>query len=138
MPPHELDVAELRPLISEQLEGKARSRVDGEGDDAREGLTEAVGEEDGVVGGGGEEVVAPGRDDGEVEMCDGAEGGGKQEEVARVASEREGGARGAFEEEELVRDEGEIVAGSGVGDDGEDVAEDNVRKVVHGGGGCGH
>lgn len=60
--------------------------------------------------------MAPRREQGEVEARDGAETVGDHEEVARVATEGEGGASGLVELEELVAYQGERVAGAGVGD----------------------
>ena len=60
--------------------------------------------------------MAPGGEQGEVEERDGAETVRDHDEVARVASEGEGGARGLVELEELAAYEGEGVARASVGD----------------------
>lgn len=96
MPPHQLHVAQSGPLRSEHLERVDRSRVDGERGDGGERHAQAMRQEVGVERGGrgGEQRVAPRREEGEVEVGDGGEAARDQVEVARVASESEGGARG--------------------------------------------
>lgn len=68
-------------------------------------------------------------------MGNGGEGGGKEEEVRRVASEREGGASGALERKPFVANEGHGIARPEVENQREDVGEDGVRQVVEVGGG---
>lgn len=53
MPPDQFDAAQSRPELRDNLDGGGRSGVDGERGDLREGGAQAVGEEDGVGGGGG-------------------------------------------------------------------------------------
>lgn len=114
VPSNELDMFQLGPLRGQEEESGGGARVESEGGDGGEGVAEELGEERGV-GGGGEERVAPGREEREVEVGDGSETGGEDEEVADVAAEGEVGAGGAFQEEPFPADEGGGVAAACVG-----------------------
>lgn len=65
--------------------------------------------------------MAPGREQGEVQVSDRSETGGDHEKVPGVAAEREGEAGGSLEKHKLPADEGKGIPGSGVGNGSEDV-----------------
>lgn len=100
------------------------------------GITVLVADACGGGGGGawGEKGVAPRREEREVEMDNRSEASGEHEEVTDVATESEGSAGGAFENEPFAADECGGVAAADVGDGGDYVRKDYIRKVINGGG----
>lgn len=67
--------------------------------------------------------MTPRREQREVQLGDGSEASGYHIEVPHVSTERDGDARGPFEEHESPADEGEGVAGADVGDGSKDVGQ---------------
>lgn len=80
MPPHKRSVQKIRPIGNHGC----GASVDGERNDGGESEKEAAGKEMEVGG-----VVAPWGEEGEVEMRDGREAGGEEEEITDVAAEGE-------------------------------------------------
>lgn len=133
MPTDELDVAQLGPEREEDLERVVGASVDGEGVDQRKGDAEAIGD---VVGVDGvrQEVGAPGGDEGEVQVGNAVESGGDPVEIADVAAEGQGGARGSLQGEVLATHQGQRIPGSRVRHEHEDARQYHVRQLVYGGG----
>lgn len=159
VPADEPDGAEARPERGEGSHDGGIASVDGEGGDAGEGLGEAGGDKDGLLGEvvvielrrrrrwrgllvvKEEGMVAPGREKGEVEVSNGGEAGGEEKGGADVAAEDEGRARGPLQGAPPAAGERHGVAAADVAHQREDVRQDWLRQIMQvdaGGGSGGH